>query len=148
MHTPLPRIFIPSYPGYAYLRPGYSYPHTPDIHTLVPRIFIPSYPGYSYPHTPDIHTFVPRQVIRRPYLVDKACDCRDAFSKAIYGRLFGWVVAQINVLLAPGSSPSFPRSFPPSFPPSLPPLPPFPPSPPPPPLLSLSLSFSPLLRHH
>ena len=26
--------------------PGYFYPRTPDIDTLVPRIFLPSYPGY------------------------------------------------------------------------------------------------------
>ena len=53
MHTLVPRIFIPSYPGYSYIR-------APDIHTLVPRIFIPSYPGYTYPNTPDMHTLVPR----------------------------------------------------------------------------------------
>ena len=49
-HTPdidslVPRICIPSYPGY-------SYPRTPDIHPLVPRIFTPLYPGYCHTHTP------------------------------------------------------------------------------------------------
>ena len=58
LHTPdihhfIPRIFIPSYPGYSFL-------HTPDMHPFIPRIFITSYPGYSFLHTPDIHPFVPR----------------------------------------------------------------------------------------
>ena len=53
MHIFVPRIFIPSYPGY-------SSPRTPDILTLVPRIFISSYPVYSSLRTPYIHPFVPR----------------------------------------------------------------------------------------
>ena len=36
----VPRLFMPSYPGYLCHR-------TPAIHALVPRIFMPSYPGYS-----------------------------------------------------------------------------------------------------
>ena len=61
IHPFVPRICIPSYPGYASLR-------TPDIHplvprTLIPRIFTPSYPGYSSPRTPDIHPLVPRILI-------------------------------------------------------------------------------------
>ena len=61
----VPRIFIPSYPGYLSLR-------TPDIHPFVSRIFIPSYPGYLSPRTrifistrtPDINTIVPWLYIR------------------------------------------------------------------------------------
>ena len=83
IHTLLPRISIPSYPGYSYriftplvfqiFTPSYSrysHPRNPDIHTSYPgyshRIFAPSYPGYSplVPRifttlTPDIHHSYP-----------------------------------------------------------------------------------------
>ena len=80
----MPRIFIPSYPGYLYPRtpdiytliplifvpsyPGYAYPRTPDIYTLIPRIFVSSYPGYLYSRTPDICTLVPR-IFKPSYLI-------------------------------------------------------------------------------
>eukprot|EP00050_Salpingoeca_kvevrii_P001275 m.166316 g.166316 ORF g.166316 m.166316 type:complete len:1002 (-) comp10335_c1_seq28:207-3212(-) len=39
------------------------------------------------------------ETIRRPYSCDQANDCRDAFAKALYGRLFGWIVSHINDML-------------------------------------------------
>lgn len=42
------------------------------------------------------------ETIRKPYTCEAAADVRDAFAKALYGRLFGWIVSQINELLAPG----------------------------------------------
>ncbi|KAK6179101.1 hypothetical protein SNE40_011534 [Patella caerulea] len=41
------------------------------------------------------------EYIKINYSKEKAEDCRDALSKAIYGRVFGWIVNKVNQLLAP-----------------------------------------------
>ncbi|KAL5005175.1 hypothetical protein ScPMuIL_018631 [Solemya velum] len=44
------------------------------------------------------------EYIKRNYTKEKAEDARDAMAKAIYGRLFGWIVNKVNQLLAPNEN--------------------------------------------
>eukprot|EP00055_Hartaetosiga_balthica_P005827 m.17655 g.17655 ORF g.17655 m.17655 type:complete len:983 (-) comp4818_c1_seq1:285-3233(-) len=47
------------------------------------------------------------ELIRKNYTCEKAVTARDAFAKALYGRLFAWIVTQINELLTPSGMDQF-----------------------------------------
>lgn len=53
-----------------------------------------------------IVTYTRGEQVKRNYTQQQAQDARDAIAKAIYGRMFGWIVNKINQLLAPQDSSS------------------------------------------
>ncbi|XP_025077881.1 myosin-IIIb-like [Pomacea canaliculata] len=48
-----------------------------------------------------IITVTKGEYLKRNYSLSQAEDARDAMAKAVYGRLFGWIVNKVNQLLAP-----------------------------------------------
>lgn len=48
-----------------------------------------------------LNVFTAGEMVKRNYTMEKAEDARDAMAKAIYGRLFGWIVNKFNCLIAP-----------------------------------------------
>ncbi|XP_041373643.1 myosin-IIIb-like [Gigantopelta aegis] len=41
------------------------------------------------------------EYVKKLYSIEQANDARDAMAKAVYGRVFGWIVNKVNCLLAP-----------------------------------------------
>ena len=50
------------------------------------------------------HTFSSGETVDKRYTCTKAADVRDAIAKALYAKMFQWIVLRINAYLQPRAS--------------------------------------------